>query len=218
MNANPTANPDDLGIETWTRGAGLDENIARKLRDLLFPAIVEAIDWDMLGLARADFVGKAGHIFQQTSISFERQNTKAPAHLQLKLTIVADAKSGQALQGLLRAAKDEFRWNFQGGDRALGAFLDCMEDWVERVASQLRTISAPSPKWNQANAALQLLCVGAAIAGRLKPGATMAEAIDAAFTGWADDPAATALELRNLIRKDSETTRIVDHDCTIPVI
>jgi hypothetical protein len=199
--ANAMVTPEDLAIQAWTRGAGLDENIARKLRDLLFPAIAEAIDWDMLGLARADYVGKAGHIFQQTSISFERQNTKAPTHLQLKLVIAVDAKTGQALQGLLRAAKDGFRWNFDGGDRALAAFLDGMEDWMERVASQLRTIIAPSPKWNQANAALQLLCVGAAIAGRLKPGATPAEMIDAAFAVWTDDPAATAPDLRNLYGK-----------------
>ena len=72
---HPAVSPDDLAIQTWTRGGALDENIARKIRELLFPAIAESIDWDMLGLARADFSNRTSGIFRQTSISFERQNT-----------------------------------------------------------------------------------------------------------------------------------------------
>jgi Cdc6-like AAA superfamily ATPase len=195
------ANPDDLAIEVWIRGAGLDQNIASKLRELLFPAVAEAIDWDMLGLARTDFAGRTGKIFQQTGIIFERQNTKPPSHLQLRLQIPADPKTGQALQGLLKAAKDRFRWDFEEGDRALSGFLDCIEAWSGQVTSQLRTISSPSAKWNQSVAALQLLCVGAAIIGRLKPGASIAEMIDAAFANWLEEPPASAPELRNLYGK-----------------
>lgn len=197
----PSANPDDLAVESWIRGGGLDENIARRLRDLLFPAVADSIDWDILGLARGDYANRTGGAFRQVSISFERQNTKPPAHLQVNLVISADTVTGQALQGLLRAARDKFRWDFDTGDRALSAFLDRLGDWSTDVALQLRKIAAPTPNWNPAIAALELLCVGAGIIGRLKPNSSIAEMIDSAFASWSDDPSCTAPELRTLYGK-----------------
>lgn len=197
----PTASPDDLLIESWIRGAGLDQNLATRLRELLFPAILEALDWDILGLARTSFAGQTGRPFQRNSISFVRQTTKAAGYTQVRLEIDADAKTGQALQGLLRAAKNQFRWDFQGGDRALAAFLDCVEQWCVQVVSQLRQLTAPAANWSQSAAAIQLLCVGAAIGGRIKSEANAGDIIDAMFAGWNDEPAATASELRNLYAK-----------------
>lgn len=196
-----TTSPDDLAIQKWTRGGGLDENIARRVRELLFPAIAESIDWDMLGLARADFSNKTSGVFRQTSISFERQNTTAPAFLQVKLQISADTLTGQALQGLLRAARDKFRWDFETGDHALSAFMDRLEEWSSDVASQLRRVANPSPSWNPAAASFELLCVGAAISGRLKSNSSTAEMIDAAFLSWTDDPACSSQELKGLYSK-----------------
>ncbi len=89
------------------------------------------------------------------SISFVRQTTKAASYLQVRLEIDADSKTGQALQGLLRAAKNDFRWDFPGGDRALCAFLDRLEQWCAEVALQLQRLTAPQPDWSSATAALQ---------------------------------------------------------------
>jgi len=66
----------------------------------------------------------------------------------------------------------------------LAAFLDCVEAWSKSVEEQLRAICAPTPKWNQATAALQLLCIGAAIGGKIKPDASVADMIDGAFSTW----------------------------------
>ncbi|WP_156444596.1 protein DpdH [Sphingomonas sp. CCH20-B6] len=197
----PSASPDDTAIESWIRGGGLDQAVAGRLREALFPAIVEALDWDMLGLARTSFAGQSGRPFQRTSISFVRQTTKAAGYLQVKLEIDADPKTGQALQGLLRAAKNDFRWDFPGGDRALGAFLDQLEQWCAEVATQLRRLTAPQPDWSSATAALHLLAVGAAIGGKIRANATAGDVIDAAFAGWAEDPAASAPDLRGLYAK-----------------
>lgn len=196
-----TVDADDLAIQTWIRGDGLDATVAQNLRELIYAAVVEAIDWDMLGLSRTFFAG-AGRAFQQrTGIYFVRQNTKRATYAQVQLEVDADPQTGQALQGLLHAAKNGFRWQFDGADRALTSFLDCVELWAKQVEQQLQKLSAPSDAWRQADAAINLLCVGAAIGGRLKATPTAAELIDAAFGNWPDDPAPTTGQLRALYAK-----------------
>lgn len=197
-----TASREDLLIEQWVGGSGLDQNVAINLRLLVFSAISHAIDWDMLGLAKASFVGKTGRPFQTASISFERQTTLARQDLQIKLVIPADPTTAAALQGLLRASKDQFRWDFENGDKMLGAFLDCVEVWARTVETELKSLCAPIATWNQAAAAIEVLCVGAAIGGKIKPDATVAEVIDAAFSSaWPSECASTAPEMRVLYEK-----------------
>lgn len=200
-----SASREDLAIETWINGSGLDQTVASQLRPMIFAAIADAIDWDMLGLAKSSFVGKStGRAFQTNSISFDRQTTQVQQHLQVKIRIPGDlvkpAAAGIALQGLLRAGKRQFRWDFEDGEKMLAAFLDCIEAWSKSVEDQLRALCQPTPSWNQATAALELLCTGAAIGGRIKPEASVADMIDAAFGPWPEECASTANEMRALYR------------------
>lgn len=198
------ASRDDLLIEQWVGGDFLDQNVANTLRPLVFSAVSHAIDWDMLGLAKTNFVGKTGRPFMSASITFERQSTQASKYQQVKLNITGDPATAAGLQGLLRASKDQFRWDFENGDRMLAAFLDFVDLWARSVETQLKLLCAPSPDWNQAAAAIELLCAGAAIGGKFKPDATVAEMIDAAFSSaWPSECASTAPEMRALYEKIS---------------
>lgn len=192
---------EELFIEKWVSGSVLDQTVATNLRLLIFSAVSNAIDWDMLGLAKTSFVGKTGRAFQTASISFERQSTLARQDLQVKLLVRSDPTTAAALQGLLRASKDQFRWDFENGEKMLGAFLDCVEQWALSVEAQLKSLCAPTPNWNQAAAAIEVLCVGAAIGGKIKHDATIADMIDAAFSNWPSDCASTAPEMRALYDK-----------------
>ncbi len=199
------ASKEDLLIAQWIGGAGLDQAIATNLKLLVFSAVSNAIDWDMIGLAKASFVGKTGRPFQTASISFDRQTTQVRNDLQVKLVIPGDlrpATAAAALQGVLRASKAQFRWEFADGEKMLAAFLDCVEIWARSVETQLLAICQPTPQWNQAAAATELLCVGAAIGGRFKADATIADMIDAAFsTNWAVECASTAPDMKALYDK-----------------
>ncbi|GGA00044.1 protein DpdH [Sphingobium fuliginis] len=200
------ASKEDLLIEQWIGGQGLDQSVANNLRLLVFSAVSNAIDWDMVGLAKASFVGRTGKAFQTASISFDRQTTQVRSDLQVKLVIpgnlVQPETAAAALQGVLRASKDQFRWEFPNGEKMLGAFLDCVEIWAKDVEAQLRDICQPTPQWNQAAAAVELLCVGAAIGGKIKPDAKIADMIDAAFSPqWASECASTAPEMKALYDK-----------------
>lgn len=199
----PTAaSREDVAIEKWINGGGLDQTVATQLRSLIFAGVANAIDWDMLGFAKTTFVGKTGRAFQTNSISFDRQTTQIQQHLHVKVRIPGDlvepATAGTALQGLLRASKRAFRWDFDDGEKMLAAFLDCVEAWSKSVEDQLRALCAPTPKWNQATAALELLCIGAAIGGKIKPDASVADMIDGAFSTWSPECASTANEMRSL--------------------
>jgi hypothetical protein len=194
----PSVTAEDLAIQAWIRGSGLDATVAQKLRDLVYSAVSECIDWDMLGQSRTSGPSKA---FQKRGVSFARQNTQVATYVQVRLEIEADARTGQALQGLLRASRDGFRWQFEGADRALAVFLDCVESWSEKVAVQIEALSAPNETWSQVGAALHLLSVGAAIGGRVKVEATIGDTIEAAFGNWPDEPAASAGEMRAVYMK-----------------
>lgn len=201
-----TASKEDLLIEQWIGGQGLDQSVANNLRLLVFSAVSNAIDWDMVGLAKASFVGRTGKAFQTASISFDRQTTQVRTDLQVRLvipgTLLQPEMTAAALQGLLRASKDQFRWEFPNGEKMLSAFLDCVDVWVKDVEAQLRDICQPTLQWNQAAAAVELLCVGAAIGGKIKPDAKIADMIDAAFSAqWANECASTAPEMKSLYDK-----------------
>jgi len=198
------ASREDLAIEQWLNGQGLDQNVANQLRPLIFAAVSDSVDWDLLGLARPAFVGRTGRAFQTSSISFDRQTTQVQQHVPVKIRIpgeLSPAAAATALQGLLRAGKNQFQWTFPDGDRMLAAFLDCVETWSKSVEDQLRTLCAPTPTWNQARAALELLCVGAAIGGRTRPDPTVAQMLDAAFATWTPECASTAPAMRSLYDK-----------------
>lgn len=201
-----TVSKEDLLIEQWIGGQGLDQTVANSLRLLVYSAVSNAIDWDMVGLAKANFVGRTGKAFQTASISFDRQTTQVRTDLQVRLVIPGDLvqpeTAAAALQGVLRASRDQFRWEFPDGEKMLGAFLDCVEIWAESVEKQLLAICQPTPQWNQAAAAVELLCIGAAIGGRIKPDTTIADMIDAAFsTNWASECASTAPDMKSLYDK-----------------
>lgn len=198
----PTASREDVLIDQWMKGSGLDQTVANNLRLLVFSAVSNAIDWDMVGLAKTSFVG-SGKAFQRASISFDRQTTQVRGDQAVKIVIPGDlvpvAVAAAALQGALRASKDQFRWEFPNGERMLAAFLDCVEIWAKSVVAQLQAICTPTPEWNRAAAATELLCIGAAIGGRIESDASIAQMIDGAFaTNWPGECASSAPEMKSL--------------------
>lgn len=196
---------EEIAIDRWVNGGILDEQTANELRKYLFQAISDAIDWDGAGLAKAHSVGKGGRPFQQTSINFDRQATRAATYIAVKLDIPGELvgleMAGAALQGLLRASKSDFQWDFENGDVQLSAFLNCLEIWIRHVLNQLLQISNPTPQWSQAAAGLELLCIGAAIGGKIRPDANIADMIDAAFSRWPEECVSQSREMQALYSK-----------------
>lgn len=191
----PASSPQDRAIEAWIGGGVLDQQVANALRKPIFSAISDTIDWDMLALERSAFVGASGKLFQQNAIGFERHPTAIPAYIPIKLTLPATTATGLALQGVLRANRQNFNWDFEDGDRMLAAFLDCVDEWAREVEAQILAIARPAGDWDPSIAALQLLSVGAAIGGKLKSDFTLEDLVDAAFDSWPTECQASTEEL-----------------------
>lgn len=195
----PALSREDIAIQEWINAGSIDQVLMSQLRPLLFSAIVEAIDWDMLCLERSSFAGQT-RPFRPTSISFDRQLTQVQ-HAQIKVQVPGALVApvvGFGLQGLLRASKNGFQWDFDGGDAALAAFLDCLSAWVQSVEEQLRALVAPSPQWCDGEAALHLLCVAGAIGGRIRSEASPGDMLDGAFSSLPSECQSTSTEMVNL--------------------
>ncbi len=196
-----SSSPQDRAIETWVAGGVLDQNVANVLRPAIYSAVSEAIDWDMLALEKGVFVGRTGKPFLSSSIGFERHPTAIPGYLQVKLPLLATTTTGLALQGLLRANRQQFNWEFEDGERMLAAFLECVSTWALSIEEQLLAVARPAGDWDPAIAALQLLCVGAAIGGKLKVEHTLEEMIDAAFDNWPSECQSSAPEMVSIYER-----------------
>lgn len=195
---------EDQAIESWISGGGLDQNVATTLRNLVYAAVADSIDWDLIGLTRAYHLGKS-RAFQPIAVVFERQTTQSPSYLPIRLLIpgghIDDATTGLALQGMIKASKSGFNWDFPGGERMLAAFLDCLEAWTRDVEAQLVALRQPAPNWRPALAALELLSITSAINGKLKTDATAADMADAAFMTPSQECASTAPAMIGLYDK-----------------
>ncbi|MEY9697540.1 hypothetical protein ABIE71_000283 [Bradyrhizobium diazoefficiens] len=202
--SSPKVDVEADAINEWARGGILDQRVAQGLREAIFNAVSEAVDWDMLGLERSTFLGQT-RLFQKISVNFERASTEAAAvrsgAVRLKLMIPGEVdpdKAGLALIGLLKAGRQQhFRWSFEQGADMLAAFLDCLAIWTRDVEKQLRQLTGPRENWDAPRAALELLSIGAAFGGRTKVDSSTSDILDAALGQW-PDCASEAPELRTL--------------------
>ena len=73
-------------------------------------------------------------------------------------------------------------WSFQGGTQSLESLGNCLDQWSEYIVQQLKTLTVGDEKWDSSVAAVELLAVGAALAG--SPSRTPAESLNALFDQW----------------------------------
>lgn len=202
----PATDPRIMELHAWTEGRNLSQALSQELRERIFRAVVEAIDWDRLGLERASYAAAAtNRPFRNNSIKILRQST-AGVQTQIDLHVprkdATDAevqKTALALQGLILAG-DTFDWSFERGGEMLAAFLDCLAEWTARVEADLLAFAPASTEWNAVGAALELLAVGAALAGQLRSDWTITDLLDACLRVW-ENTAAETNEMRGLFAK-----------------
>ena len=202
----PTQDPRILELHGWAEGKQLSQPLSQELRERIFRTVVESIDWDRLGLERASYASATSNRpFRNNSIKILRQSTTG-VQTQIDLNVpqkgASDAevqRTALALQGMVLAG-DNFDWSFRGGGEMLAAFLECLAEWTARVEADLSAFAPATSEWNAVGAALELLAVGAALAGQLRSEWTTTDLLDACLRPW-DDTAAETTEMRTLFRK-----------------
>jgi hypothetical protein len=166
----PAALVDKLArLDSWGNGAELDQYLARELREFVYEAVYNHVDWDAELLVRSAFAG-TGKPFKNTSVQFRNQATQAAAVL-VRLVIPGERGSltdaALALQGLLLF--EHFgHWNFTwglGGARYLRMYARLLDEWSSCVVVQIRSGFVESAAWDSVPAVVEVLAIGARLLG-----------------------------------------------------
>jgi len=214
----PPRDPRLAQLDAWAAGGVLEQRLTTTLRELVYEAIEEAIDWDGEMLERSSFASAtANRPFRQRSIHFQRQDTQAML-AQVRLTIplagsdeAAFARTALALQGLLLARERGGEWTFPNGMLMLAALQECLAEWSADVVRQVRALPGAREHWDPVAAATELLGIGACLSGRLTANWDLADLLSAAFAEWSDDSGAQSSELREVYRRlRSQREKLVD--------
>jgi hypothetical protein len=202
----PNVDPRILELHGWAEGKHLSTRLSQELRDRIFRAVVEAVDWDRLGLERTSYASATtSRPFRNNSIKILRQSTIG-LQTQIDLHVPKSGanqaeiqRTALALQGMIQAG-DNFDWSFEGGGEMLAAFLDCLADWTVRVEASLLDFSPTTSDWNAVGGALEILAVGAALSGQLRSDWTTVDLLDSCLRPW-ESVAAESNEMRALFKK-----------------
>ena len=175
-------------LDAWAQGGAFPQRVGTDLRKPLFDAISARIDWDAEMLLRGAFQGEGGKPFQSRSITFLRGTQAGSAAVQLLLPLPESSitQTAIALQGVL-LYKHHKHWSFPSGGRYLRAYARELDRWSEAVLGQVRRPRTSGEQWDPVPAAVELLAIGARMAGRpLASADSMHEQVSALLEDWSN--------------------------------
>ena len=167
---------DFAAIEAWGRGEKVSQEVVQRVRDAVYEAMVEFIDWDTLGIQRNFVAGTAAPaLFRPRSVTLRRQETKAQATpIQLEIPLADDETSYRdavlALKGLLELRR-------RGGVEAPDALLKsvrlrrALAEWSNEIIRQAALLTIPNGI-SLLDATIALLATQAAMTGAVRGGAS----------------------------------------------
>jgi hypothetical protein len=177
-----------LALDRWQNGVSLPQEATNVLRELVYNAVANRVDWSGEMLLRGEFASPGGSTpFRQRSINFANQETQhSKALVQLTLPLAGDSltDTALALQALL-LYEHYGDWTFTrglGGARYQRVLARQLEHWAGEVLGQVRSTYRPAPGWDPVPAAVEMLALGARLAGSLSPlRPSIEELVDAVF-------------------------------------
>ena len=179
-------------VDRWSHGETLPQKTTTVLRDLLYVVITEAIDWDRAYLEKAKFAEKILGDFRQRSINFTNQQTQQTSGIvTLQIPSCEDddqlRHAALALIGLLQFSQHG-SWDFPDAFIYLPAVSNCVALWSQSVVEQIKYSYRPQDatwEWNPVASAIELLMLGALLAGKIKSfQEETSTIIEAMFTTW----------------------------------
>ena len=172
-------------LDRWSGNGPLAERWARTLREYVFDAVCDVIEWDTLGLERSMFAKTTGgQFFTSRKISFKNQETTPEGGL-IRLAIPgteddqALVDASMALQALVHLR--EYGTLPVREPRKHHALLaHHLESWKASVQGQIDArLGEPAP--DRSRAAARLLLLVAALSGRCGASATAGDWATVAF-------------------------------------
>jgi hypothetical protein len=163
------------------------QSTSQALRELVFRAVTEHVDWDAELLHRGSFVGPARALLQQRYVTFSNLEKRERAG-SFKLTIPVDPadlnEAALALQGLLQYDHHK-HWNFPNGPTLRRAYARQLEKWGVSVLSEVARPTVSGAAWDSVPALVELLALGARMHGHPSSAdSTMTDFVAGLFVDW----------------------------------
>ncbi|MBW4558090.1 MAG: hypothetical protein KME59_19580 [Trichormus sp. ATA11-4-KO1] len=159
-------------LDSWNNQEILPDNIAKDIREFVFPAITQKIEWDTEMLLKGNFVGSGGRLFQQRNVIFYNPKVKRGTYSGVVLSLPLNPSDSNefketafAFQGILLYNHYK-HWKFPDGDRYFRTYAKYLERWSEYVLEQICLYPRESGEpWNPVPATVELLAIAATMAG-----------------------------------------------------
>lgn len=154
-------------IETWKNDGSLPQALAQMLREHLFDAINDYIDWDSEFLHFISLRDIEG-LWKPRHINFERSTSFSPNMVQLVLPLSNEQLNDTAIafQGMIYF-RHYGHWKFNRGSQYYRYFTRYLHRWSRHVLTRLKTITS---KNNQeipiVQYATEIMAIGAIMSGR----------------------------------------------------
>ncbi|MEH2026837.1 protein DpdH [Nostoc sp.] len=158
-------------LDSWNNQEILPDAIAKDIREFLFPAIIEKIEWDTEMLLKGSFVG-SGKLIQQRNLIFYNPKVKRGTYSGVVLSLPLNPDDDKefteiayVFQGILKYNYYK-NWKFTNGDRYFRIYAKYLERWSQYVVEKIRLYPRESGEpWNPVPAAVELLAISATMAG-----------------------------------------------------
>jgi hypothetical protein len=173
-------------LDSWNNQEILPDAIAKDIRELLFPAIIEKIEWDTEMLLKGSFFGTGGKLVQQRNLIFYNPKVKRGTYFGVILSLPLNpdddkefTETAYVFQGILKYNQYK-HWKFANGDRYFRMYAKYLERWSQYIVEKIRLYPRESGEpWNPVPAAVELLAISATMAGH--PTNTLENLINSLF-------------------------------------
>jgi hypothetical protein len=173
-------------LDNWNNQAILPDLVAKDIREFLFPAIMEKIEWDTEMLLKGSFVRPSGKFFKQRNLIFHNPKVKRGDYSGPVLSLPLNpednnefTETAYAFQSILRYNHYK-HWKFPNGDRYFRMYAKYLERWSDYILEKIRLYPRESGEpWNPVPAAVELLAISATMAGH--PTNTLPNLINSLF-------------------------------------
>lgn len=202
-------------IHSWSNGQRMLDDLANRLRPLVYDSIVGRIDWDNQGLVQTEFAQATGGHFPRVAITFvDQQTISLPRSVGIRIPLneePADRElAAMALEGLYLFGQHG-NWNFPNGSSLFATLANMLDEWCAHVVTQLKHLPDSESDWDTAGSAIELLAIGATLGGQpTRASATLPDFLNALFDEWPQEISAQSQGWRSLyeaIHREQERLR-----------
>lgn len=160
-------------LDNWNNRAILPQEIEKPIREFIYPAVIEHIEWDTEMLLRGNFASSS-QIFKQRNVLVHSPRVRGEGAKYLGILLYLPLnpddenefrETAIAFQGILQYSHYK-HWQFPNSDRYFRAYAKQLEKWTQYVLEQIRRRPRESGEpWNPVPAAVELLAIAARMSG-----------------------------------------------------